>query len=163
MPPPPQEPPEDSGAALREWTIHFAGLTIIRQPTEIVTETRRLRNLCKLRPPPAAQWMTTDSALQPIALVIYSNTKSYLQGIDRRVRFLSLGARDWADDQMRRKILIMGLPGAGKTTLAMALARCLMRSCSMPTQFAKIFRAILVSLTKIVSSTRVAWAGCVIG
>src|SRR6266566_6917177 len=49
---------------LRERIIHFAGLTMIRQPAEIVKKTRRLRNLCQSRPvgnhhrpPPATQWM----------------------------------------------------------------------------------------------------------
>src|SRR5271154_1309451 len=64
---------------LREWIIHFAGLTMIRQPTEIVKETRRLpnrRKSCPLRthhrPPPANQWMTTDSALQPFVTHIFT-------------------------------------------------------------------------------------------
>jgi predicted kinase len=64
---------------------------------------------------------------------------------------------------MRRKILIMGLPGAGKTTLATVLA---------PLLNAVVFNAdavrfnlsrALALVTKIASSTRVAWAGCVIG
>src|SRR5450756_2014548 len=63
----------------RERIIHFAGLTMIPQPADILKETRRLRNLCKLCPgnihhrsPPATQWMTTDSALPPFVTHIFT-------------------------------------------------------------------------------------------
>src|SRR5450759_4820749 len=62
---------KDKEQDFRQRIIHFSGLTMVRQPAEIVKETRRLRNLRKScpigihhRPPSATQWMTTDSALQ---------------------------------------------------------------------------------------------------
>src|SRR6516165_1106409 len=52
---------------------------MIRQLTEIVQETRRLRDRCKsclVRihhcPPPATQWITTDSALQPFVTLLFT-------------------------------------------------------------------------------------------
>jgi hypothetical protein len=52
---------------------------MIRQILEMVEETRRLRNRCKLspvrihlRPPLATQWMTTDSALQSFVTDIFT-------------------------------------------------------------------------------------------
>src|ERR1035437_894350 len=64
---------------LRQRVIHLAGLTMIRQPAEIVKETRRLRDHCKScpvrihpRPPPATQWMKTDSALQPFVTICFT-------------------------------------------------------------------------------------------
>src|SRR5271169_1255558 len=64
---------------LRQRIIHFARLTMIRQLIEIVKETRRLRNRSKScpvgihhRPPPATQWMTTDSALQSFVTDIFT-------------------------------------------------------------------------------------------
>jgi adenylate kinase family enzyme len=61
---------------------------------------------------------------------------------------------------MKRKILIMGLPGAGKTTLANTLAPLLnavVFNADTPT-----FRATSVLATKTASSTHGAWAGCAI-
>src|SRR5271169_6639087 len=64
---------------LRQRIIHFARLTMIRQLVEIVKETRRLPNRSKScpvgihhRPPPATQWMTTDSALQSFVTDIFT-------------------------------------------------------------------------------------------
>src|SRR6516225_10326143 len=52
---------------------------MIRQLTEIVQETRRLRDRCKsclVRihhcPPPATQWIITDSALQPFVTLLFT-------------------------------------------------------------------------------------------
>src|SRR5260221_9278560 len=52
---------------------------MIRQILEMVKETRRLRNRCKLcsvrthhRPPLATQWRTTDSALHPFVTDIFT-------------------------------------------------------------------------------------------
>jgi KaiC/GvpD/RAD55 family RecA-like ATPase len=53
-----------------------------------------------------------------------------------------------------RKILIMGLPGAGKTTLALCWRRFSTQSCSTPTPCAPICHAISASATTIASSTR---------
>jgi adenylate kinase family enzyme len=56
---------------------------------------------------------------------------------------------------MSRKILIMGLPGAGKTTLAQTLAPLLNAVICAPTS-----TAIWALRSRIASSTRGAWAGC---
>src|SRR5271169_5885781 len=69
---------------LRQRIIHFARLTMIRQLVEIVKETRRLRNRCKScpvgihhRPPPATQWMRTDSELQSFVTDIFTRLPCY--------------------------------------------------------------------------------------
>ena len=62
-----------------------------------------------------------------------------------------------------RKILIMGLPGAGKTTSQPRSRRSSMQLCSTPTLCAQISRAISASPTRIASSTHAAWDGCVTG
>src|SRR6266566_1423567 len=66
---------------LRERIIHFAGLTMIRQPAEIVKKTRRLRNLCQSRPvgnhhrpPPATQWM---QLIQHFSLLSRTSSPDY--------------------------------------------------------------------------------------
>ena len=65
---------------------------------------------------------------------------------------------------MQRKILIMGLPGAGKRRLLrLQLLHCLMPWLLTPMRYAPIFRATSASATKIASSTHVGWAGCAIG
>jgi len=58
----------------RQRIIHFAGLTMIWQSTEIVEKTCRLRNLCKSgpaaihhRPPPATQWMKQIQHFRPLS------------------------------------------------------------------------------------------------
>src|SRR5882757_9338683 len=65
----------------RERIIHFAGLTTIRQPAEIVKKTRRLRNLCQSRPvgnhhrsPPATQWM---QQIQDLSLLSRTSSPDY--------------------------------------------------------------------------------------
>ena len=63
----------------RQRIIHFAGLTMVRQPLEMVKKTRRLRKRCKScpravhhRPPPPTQWITPDSALQPFVTNLFT-------------------------------------------------------------------------------------------
>src|SRR5882757_7517416 len=58
--------------------IHFAGLTTIRQPAEIVKKTRRLRNLCqssRRKPSPSSTCDSvdaTDSGLQPFVANLFT-------------------------------------------------------------------------------------------
>lgn len=60
---------ENQQQHFRERVILFTDLMMILQLTEIVEKTGRLGNFCKAcpvgidRPPPATQWITTDSAL----------------------------------------------------------------------------------------------------
>ena len=59
-----------------------------------------------------------------------------------------------------RKILIMGLPGAGKTTLANALAPLLNAVVFNADAVRANLRAISASAMRIGSSTRAGWGGC---
>src|ERR1700730_6586727 len=92
---------------LRERIIYFAGLTMVRQPAEIVKETRRLRNRCKSypvrihhRPPPPTQWMTTDSALQPFVTKLFTRLpcpvgQQRLTASQDSIRNPFAGFREW--------------------------------------------------------------------